>query len=215
MPAAIIGNFIGTNGPYTPPSGNANPILPGVNAYSTAGSPLGNVLNGISLNNVYGVSIGATTPGSQNVIAGNLGRGIQILADQITQVNPPTEPPPGTPGGNNKIYSNLIGVGTGTSPVQIVNGRALSLGNLSDGVFLLDTQGMIIDGSKGVGPYTTIEGVISNNRGYGIHAVGATNLSSSLLITGNPSEPTRPEPRFKPRQWLIGATTPTACSLIP
>ena len=60
---------------------------------------------------------------------------------------------------------------TAISPVDR-NGNAS--GNLSDGIFLLDASGNIIQGN-----------VISANRGYGIHATGEATATIGLTISGD------------------------------
>src|SRR5208337_478535 len=132
--------------------------------------PLGNSLDGILLDNVNNVTIGGTTPGSPNVISGNLGRGIEVRGDLD----------PGK-AGTDLISSNFIGTNLGGTSVTQSNPSdpslepSLSLGNLGDGIFLLDATGTVIQGLSG------IPSVISGNRGAGIHAVGGSGLS----ITGN------------------------------
>jgi streptogramin lyase len=168
--ATIIGNVIGLN-----KDANA--------AFTPDGQfPLGNVLNGISVDNVVGVVIGGTTNADLNVISGNLGRGIQIVEDRL--VSGPSYAP-------NSILGNLIGIGVQNYPVtnqsmalanQTVAGKTLSLGNLSDGIFLLDDKYSATE----IGPQSPSSSysVISNNRGVGIHTFGSTNFTIQNNIVG-------------------------------
>ena len=64
---------------------------------------------------------------SQNVIAGNLGRGIQVRGDLLPVGIQPQDH-------SNSILANLIGLGAGGSAVQTVGAKSLSLGNLSEGI---------------------------------------------------------------------------------
>jgi hypothetical protein len=158
----IVDNLIGTNRTGTL-----------VTDPTIASLPLGNVLDGIQLQEVSGVTIGGTTPGASvnllslatslgNLIAGNLGRGIEIDAGATSTM----------------VDDNLIGVvfsstsASGISPVDSNNNNS---GNLSDGVFVFQSSGNSIQGN-----------VISANRGYGIHVTGnGTALPIALTISGN------------------------------
>ena len=161
MPAtanvAIEDNFIGTDmsGANVGTSSFDNPL------------PFGNVLDGIQLDDVSGVTIGAAGVGSGavslvlsaslgNLISGNLGRGIEIT-------NGATD---------NLIGGNLIGVvlasnasgqptlaAKDSANAASANNSGNESGNLSDGIFLLSSSNNTITGN-----------VISANRGYGIHA---------------------------------------------
>ena len=96
------------------------------------------------------------------MISGNLGRGIEIRGYLVSG------------SGGDTILGNLIGTDiTGMSVTQDRN-PSLLLGNLGDGIFLLNVQnttgGTAINGN-----------VISGNRGDGLHAVGSSNLT----VTGN------------------------------
>ena len=159
----IQDNLIGTDNTgrnVTPPGAGSASLL------------FGNVLDGVRLVDVTGVTIGATTSAvvgsislalatsGGNLVAGNLGRGIEL--DNA---------------GANVINGNLIGVvlsSDGTN-VQAVDTQNNNAGNLSDGIFVLNSLGDTIQGN-----------LISNNRGYGIHAAGNGSLSLiSLSITNN------------------------------
>jgi hypothetical protein len=139
--------------------------------------PLGNALDGVLLDNVNDVSIGGTTSAERNVISGNEGRGIEVRGYLL----------PGS--GQVTIGSNLIGTDiTGQFVTQVdptdptKRSASLILGNLGDGIFLLNATGTVIQGTAAA-PI-----VVSGNRGFGIHAVGdgtsPTKLKLSRIFVG-------------------------------
>ncbi len=147
----------------------------GSQAVASGSLPLGNVLDGVLINNVVGVMVGnpatglAPTPPS-NVISGNLGRGIEVRGQTIGSFA----------FGTNTIQGNYIGTDASGQKADGSSGAGtFSLGNLADGIFLL------------VPPNTVIENnLISNNRSAGIHAAtqasGGTVVSSgTITITNN------------------------------
>ncbi len=154
-------------------------------AYNTATGttlPLGNVLDGLLINNVVGATVGGTSAastlaGAGNVISGNLGRGIEIRGDLLATDLSAL----GSTG--NTIQGNYVGTDiTGTKAVAIPAGSpgiGYNLGNLSDGIFLF------------VPPDTQIQdNTISNNRAAGIHAAAQTSAgtggtSGIVTIQGN------------------------------
>jgi hypothetical protein len=161
---AIQNNMIGTD-------------KAGANTGTAARSPFGNVLDGIRVSGVSGVTIGSPSPVSGsvsvdlatslgNLIAGNLGRGIEIVGGAQ----------------NDTIRGNLIGVVLATLPGNQVVVRAKDAnnndtGNLSDGIFVLASPGNTIEGNE-----------ISANRGYGVHAFGGTSespLPINMVVAGN------------------------------
>jgi hypothetical protein len=165
---AIKDNYIGTD------MAGAN-VGTGSNANSL---PFGNVLDGIQLDDVSGVTIGAVTeeggPVSLNLatslgnlIAGNLGRGIEITNGAS----------------DNLVGGNLIGVvlASDASGHTILAAKDAAnnasnhntgnvTGNLSDGIFILDSTSNTIQGN-----------VISANRGNGIHAVGESSSPATII----------------------------------
>ena len=185
--ATIQGNKIGTN-----LAGTSTVALEGK---TQATIPLGNVLDGILLDDVVGVTIGASTAGKMNIggvsiygmavpganlISGNLGRGIEIRGDQTAIPSIPSI----SNTNSNTIQYNLIGTDiSGTNATGLASNAALntkstyfSLGNLSDGIFLFDAPNSVIENN-----------LISNNRGAGIHARQEDRAipSGSLQITEN------------------------------
>jgi Right handed beta helix region len=145
-----------------------------VSALSSTSSvlPFGNVQGGIALNNVTGATIGGPASGGSislalatsggNLIAGNLGRGIALAGAAA-----------------DTISANLIGVVLSQSGGQVVVASAdpqkQNAGNLSDGIFVLNSVGDMIQGN-----------LVSNNRGYGVHAfANAGQAAIDLLIAGN------------------------------
>jgi len=127
--------------------------------------PFGNALDGILLNEVLGVTVGAS--GQGNLVSGNLGHGIETRGDLLN--NP-------VAGSENLIRYNLIG--TDATGEQVIDSNTTNLGNLSDGIFLLNPAKTVIE-------YNTV----SNNRGAGIHAavVGTVYAPqpNDLMILGN------------------------------
>ena len=107
----VEGNFIGTNVNGTTPLGNAsNGIVLG-----QVSSPFVGV--GFASDNV----IGGTDPGDRNIISGNGGSGIQIVA-----------------GSGNQVQGNIIGLDA--------NGTA-AVPNTQDGVLIEDGKGNLIGGT--------------------------------------------------------------------
>ena len=143
--------------------------------------PLGNALDGVLIDNVVGVTVGSTVSGTAppttpyNVIAGNLGRGIEVRGDFGAA---PGAPPANLIEGNfiGTDISGTLGVNTQATSGSDLSGQQLyTLGNLSDGIFLFVPQA------------TTIENnLISNNRAAGIHAATqAASPTGALTIHGN------------------------------
>ncbi len=132
--------------------------------------PMGNVLDGVLLNNVVGVLVGSP---AFNVMSGNLGRGIEVRGDQFDVFNNGQLP------AGNLIVDNIIGLdASGSNAVYVdpTSHQHFNLGNLSDGIFLLNA------------PATTITGdTVSNNRGFGVHVVVQTSrtLAPKLFVQGN------------------------------
>ena len=161
----IQSNVIGTDNlgqNVTPPGPNSASLL------------FGNVLDGIRLVDVTGVTIGATTlpaagglvslalaTSKGNLISGNVGRGIEL--DNA---------------GANTLNGNLVGVvlAAGGQSIAAVDAQNNDAGNLSDGIFVLNSFGETIAGN-----------LVSNNRGYGIHAAGTgtTVPFLNMSITNN------------------------------
>ena len=148
--------------------------------------PLGNVLDGVLIDNAVGVTVGSPNVLAKgkivtfngNVISGNLGRGIEVRGDQLSNV------------GANLVQGNIIGLDyTGTDAVAQPNNNTASnpteytLGNLSDGIFLF------VPGTTTIGGTSAGSGnVISNNRAAGIHAATQANggaATGTLTINGN------------------------------
>jgi hypothetical protein len=179
----IEGNLIGTDSKGTSATevrklaDQAQPVL----------LPLGNTLDGILLDHVDNISIGGTVADlangvvygtaaynpdetlkdKRNVISGNLGRGIEVRGVQ----------------GNATVMGNVIAsnlIGTDNKGLKVTQDDPnLVLGNLADGIFLLNAIRTTISGDA-----TSAPSVISGNRGFGIHAVGDVTTSSWLSISG-------------------------------
>ena len=105
--------------------------------------PLGNGLDGVRLDGASNDSIGGTAAGAGNVISGNPGNGIQVLAGATATV----------------IVGNLIGTDK--------NG-ATALGNGQAGVYLNNVGGNTVGGTT-----TAARNVISGNTGDGVLITGA------------------------------------------
>jgi parallel beta-helix repeat protein len=224
---SIQSNLIGTDksGQNLSTTSSTNTVL-----------PFGNVLDGIRLADVSGVTIGggasansvsltlATSGG--NLIAGNLGRGIELdpgtqdttISSNLIGVvfNLPTTFSGSVTSGSATITgiastaglvagqpvmgngipsgATILSVDSSTGAITLsanatitgtpslvtfgasaMDSRGTNAGNLSDGIFVLQATGNTIS-----------DNLISNNRGYGIHAE-STSASSSidLMITGN------------------------------
>jgi parallel beta-helix repeat protein len=127
--------------------------------------PFGNALDGLLLNGIVGVTVGGTTAAAGNVVSGNLGRGIELRGGPVTGP---------AAGFDNLIEFNLVG--TDITGKLAVDQNGTSLGNLSDGIFLLNAVSTRI-----------IDNVVSNNSGAGIHAVNQNpgGPSGPILIQHN------------------------------
>src|SRR5262249_37478272 len=103
--------------------------------------PLGNVLDGVLLDNVVWVVIGGGTgAGGRDIFSPNPGRGIEIRGDHL-----PGGPSPAYNNQANVIQGNYVGTDiSGNNAVYVFNQpgnpaiRTFNLGNLSDGIFLLN-----------------------------------------------------------------------------
>ncbi len=152
----ITANMLGTDRTGT----NTSILLSGLSV------PFGNALDGILINEVLGVSIGGTAyAGLANVVSGNLGQGIAAKGDLLSHA---------VAGSENLIRYNMIGVDITGEQVVGSNPSMGPLGNLSDGIFLLDPGTTVIQNNT-----------ISNNRDNGIHAQVGNKTTSALTIIGN------------------------------
>ncbi|HEX8204124.1 MAG TPA: hypothetical protein VF590_26845, partial [Isosphaeraceae bacterium] len=118
------------------------------------GTGLGNVQDGVNVNNAPGTLVGGSTPGSRNLIAGNGGNGVTIL---------------GAAAGDTRVEGNFIGLdATGTR----------ALGNALVGVLVNGAAGTRLGGAAPAG------NVISGNRGNGVEligGVGGTTILNNLI----------------------------------
>ena len=88
-------------------------------------------------------------------------------------------------------------IGLGGQGTTVVDGDGTSLGNLSDGIFLLDPGATvsISGGNQTIPSSDVIEGnTISNNQGAGIHAVDNTGVSMSAGGADDHGQPDRDRP---------------------
>jgi hypothetical protein len=122
--------------------------------------PLGNVLDGVLIDNVLNVKVGVPAVGGnptrdwQNVISGNLGRGVEIRGDILSGK---------TVSGSNSVRGNFIGIDANGTKVAAPPAKQLTLGNynlgnLGDGIFLFVPQAT-----------TIASNLVSGNRAAGIH----------------------------------------------
>ena len=147
---SIVNNIIGLDS-----SGLSAVAPPSSSSISVQVLPLGNALDGVLIDNVVGVTVGGTVSGieratanPENLISGNLGRGIEIRGNLFTTL----------PTGLNVIEGNYIGMDINGAlgvnfPVGQTTGQQYTLGNLSDGIFLFDPANSTIENN-----------LISNNR---------------------------------------------------
>ncbi|WP_076348123.1 beta strand repeat-containing protein [Paludisphaera borealis] len=146
--------------------------------------PLGNILDGIRISDVVGVCVGSWTDGNgqqvggPNVISGNLGRGVEIVGQTVNGLTgvDPLDPKFSISGylvNGNVISGNKIGTDAAGTPGSTVAG--VSLGNLSDGIFLFTPGNTLIRGN-----------LIAGNRAAGVHAATVDSLSpANVTIDGN------------------------------
>lgn len=129
---------------------------------SATGLPLGNIGAGIRLESARGILIGGTTAADRNVVSGNSGAGLSIVAG------------PGF--GGVQVYGNHIGTNpAGTAAVG--NGVGIEVRDGATGVLIggNDDADGTVDGVSRAG------NVVSGNDGEGILVTGAT----PLRIEGN------------------------------
>jgi hypothetical protein len=175
----VLGNFIGTNAPGT--------------------AAVGNAADGVQILNAPDTTIGGTTAGARNLIAGNGGAGIQVVgggeARTVVQGNFL-----GTDGSGTGALPNGVGVFlSGTSSNRIggtePGARNLISGNASVGVqvFGVGAQGNRIEGNF-IGTDVTGRAALGNRYGVFINGVSAPNNR----VAGN----------------LVGGTAPGAGNVI-
>ena len=155
-PVYITGNNIGINFAGNSCFGSDSGSLQNT-TYS-----LGNVLDGIRLDDSGGVSIGydSSMKASPNVISGNLGRGIEVSSPNLSGI------------GQAGFFSNAIGnnfIGTNATG-DSTSDRSHILGNLGDGIFLFNPMSTYIWNN-----------VISGNRGAGIHEQNSSSKQANLV----------------------------------
>jgi hypothetical protein len=123
----------------------------------TASASCGNINRGILIVGTTGHAIGVSVAGGGNLISGNQGRGIEITA-----------------GGSATVRNNLIGTNAGGTG---------DLGNLSHGVFIVNSSNSLIGGTAAEG---ADRNVISGNNGHGIAIVGDIGTpASNNSVFGN------------------------------
>ncbi|MBN1425684.1 hypothetical protein JXA88_14100 [Candidatus Fermentibacteria bacterium] len=128
----VLGNYIGTD--------------------ASGSSALGNGINGICLNSCHDNTVGGAIEGARNVIAGNFGRGIDLLDNAE----------------HNEIQGNSIGVNAFGEP----------LGNGGPGILFL---GENIENNR-IGGLIEGEGnLIGHNGGHGIAGFGASCVGNTFL----------------------------------
>ena len=158
----ILGNKIGVNKSGSSAYGQSQ-FDAGGNPIGRSDFPLGNVLDGVLLEDVFGAQVGSAA--SPNVISGNLGRGIEVRSTNTNQV----------PGATANTISNNV-IGLDLTGFLESDGTHL-LGNIGDGIFLFNAL-----------PTNIIANTISGNRGFGIHVTNGNSAlfgSNPLTIQGN------------------------------
>jgi hypothetical protein len=117
----------------------------------TGGRPLGNIGNGILLNDAPGNMVGGTVAGARNVISGNLAAGVQLFDTGAT---------------SNQVEGNSIGTNSaGTA----------SLGNQGDGILVNFAPANTIGGTS-----AAAGNLVSGNLGSGVHLQGSGATSNVL-----------------------------------
>ena len=153
--------------------------------------PLGNVLDGVLIDNAVGVTVGSPNVLAKgkivtfngNVISGNLGRGIEVRGDQLSNV------------GANLVQGNIIGLDyTGTDAVAQPNNNTASnpteytLGNLSDGILpLLFPEQPRLEGQAPAQvtsfPMTGAAGIHAATQANGGAATGTLTINGNFVGT--------------------------------
>ena len=160
------GQGVGVSGFLGDPSTTGNFVMGNYIGTDVTGlAPLGNAGAGISIGG-FANTIGGANPGEGNVIAANLGAGIELVG-----------------GNGNTIKGNLIGTDAGGT---------VALGNTGYGLFLAGSDVVVGGPSAGEGNVITnngkgifvINGTGNAIRGNAIH--NATGLGIDLGSAGNP-----------------------------
>jgi titin len=146
----ISGN--GISGIYLYNAGTTGNVIQGnlIGTDVTGTVAVSNRLDGVTINNAAGNTVGGTDPGAQNVISGNVDRGLLILNSGAS---------------NNLVQGNFIGTD--------VTGR-LALGNHTNGVAISGAAGNLVGGTV-----PAARNIISGNQGSGVLLIvaGASNNS--------------------------------------
>ena len=166
--SAGMGNLIAANG------GNGVQIFgPGATGNMVQGNrigffvvaanqPMGNVMDGVLINEAPGNLIGGTAQGAGNVISNNRGAGIVIS---------------GSGAMSNLIQGNKIGT-------DAAGGSDSRQGNQQEGVVLDGASGNVVGGTTSAAG-TGAGNIITDNRLSGIRITGGTTPASSNTVQGN------------------------------
>jgi hypothetical protein len=141
----VAGNYVGTDVTGTRALGNGQGFV---------GNPFGGPTAGIHIENSNGNTVGGVGPTARNLIAGNIGDGIQVV---------------GSPAVGNTILGNYIGT-------DVTGTKALGNGLTGVAVFSGPT-GTIIGGTAGANPGGALAGagnLIAGNQWNGIFLGGVT-----------------------------------------
>ena len=152
--AAGAGNLVsgnGISGLYFSGGGASNNLVQGnfIGTDATGTLAISNRLDGVTINNAAGNTIGGANPGAQNIISGNMDRGVLILNSGAS---------------NNLVQGNFIGTDvTGT----------LALGNHTNGVAIAGAAGNLVGG-----PVAAARNVISGNQQSGVLIIQAGAMNN-------------------------------------
>ncbi len=139
---------------------------------------MGNGSDGIEIENASDNIIGGVSTMDRNVISGNAGNGVLIVQY------------PNLSASNNQVFGNYIGTNAaGTAPlgnqgsgVELIDGSANSIGGISGGATLPNTE-VPTGGSPGDEPGNLISG--NNQWGVLIQITGASAGHPQSVIQGN------------------------------
>ena len=170
----IEGNLIGVLADSTASGNGAG----GINLAFTSGVAVSgntienNLASGIVASNSIGTTIGGSAAGAANIITANRGFGIELLEGESVKIDTSSSLSTG-----DLIQDNLIGV--------LADGTAT--GNLSTGIYAIDTSGLLILGNtvEASGHYGIATDAAVSSNGIEIDASTGTTIGGSAAGAGN------------------------------
>jgi parallel beta-helix repeat protein len=157
-PATVLGNYVGVGG--------------------NGSTAVFNALAGIRVSS-SGNTIGMTAAGAGNVVSGNTGVGVDVVAGGSDNIAGNRVGLDG--GAGNTAVANSVGIALGGTGGNALAGNVVS-GNTTDGILITSATNTLGAGLVGLNAAGT---AAVGNRSHGIHVLGATGNTLGLLGTGN------------------------------